>query len=188
MSQGTERVDNNPLDSWATTWLLTVSLLVCLVLVGETHARGIDPNELEHLHASHMVWTGAVPYRDFFEPVLGVRCGNQGAVARTTGDDRLRDGHVVSDSAAGSMPLGPPRTARHAWAIVSCGDRRKNNCRFFTTDHFRRRRCQEIIPEGSQHLARNGAGTPAGVRSSLLLFRGVASCLSTLRSTPGSEL
>ncbi len=67
MSQCTERVDHNPLDSWATTWLLAVSLLIGLVLVGETHTRGIDPDELEHLHASYMVWTGAVPYRDFFE-------------------------------------------------------------------------------------------------------------------------
>ncbi len=67
MSQVSARVDNNPLDSWATTWLLALSLLPCLAMVGETQTRGIDPDELEHLHASYMVWTGAVPYRDFFE-------------------------------------------------------------------------------------------------------------------------
>ena len=29
--------------------------------------RGIDPDELEHLHAAYCVWSGEVPYRDFFE-------------------------------------------------------------------------------------------------------------------------
>jgi len=38
-----------------------------LLLAWEIPNRGIDPDELEHLHAACSVWRGDVPYRDFFE-------------------------------------------------------------------------------------------------------------------------
>jgi hypothetical protein len=48
--------------------LLWIALLIaCTLQSVELRFRGIDPDELEHLHASYMVFRGAVPYRDFFE-------------------------------------------------------------------------------------------------------------------------
>ena len=53
-------------------WLLRgagcLLLLVPFVLQWVTiRSRGIDPDELEHLHAGFCVWRGMLPYRDFFE-------------------------------------------------------------------------------------------------------------------------
>jgi hypothetical protein len=51
----------------------TSVIRVCLVLVAtsvqfnQLTSRGIDPDELEHLHAAYCVHRGMVPYRDFFE-------------------------------------------------------------------------------------------------------------------------
>ena len=39
----------------------------CALHAYEIPNRGIDPDELEHLHAAFCVWHGDVPYRDFFE-------------------------------------------------------------------------------------------------------------------------
>jgi hypothetical protein len=39
----------------------------CVIQAAETRSRGIDPDELEHLHATYCVSRGDVPYRDFFE-------------------------------------------------------------------------------------------------------------------------
>lgn len=44
--------------------LLIVPFLIELATV---RTRGIDPDELEHLHAAFCVWRGMLPYRDFFE-------------------------------------------------------------------------------------------------------------------------
>jgi Dolichyl-phosphate-mannose-protein mannosyltransferase len=41
--------------------------LLCALWVWEIPRRGIDPDELEHLHAGLCVSQGLVPYRDFFE-------------------------------------------------------------------------------------------------------------------------
>lgn len=48
-----------------TLWFVIVG--ACLLLAWEIPRRGIDPDELEHLHAACCVWRGEVPYRDFFE-------------------------------------------------------------------------------------------------------------------------
>jgi len=49
-----------PWAAWSglAVWLLWFPLLAL---------RGIDPDELEHLHAAFCVWRGDLPYRDFFE-------------------------------------------------------------------------------------------------------------------------
>ncbi len=44
--------------------LLIVPFLMELATI---RMRGIDPDELEHLHAGFCVWRGMLPYRDFFE-------------------------------------------------------------------------------------------------------------------------
>ncbi len=46
-------------------WGLIVT--ACALQAYEIPNRGIDPDELEHLHAAFCVWHGEVPYRDFFE-------------------------------------------------------------------------------------------------------------------------
>src|SRR5262249_11890352 len=49
---------------------ILVLVLLALALGASTHEvtrRGIDPDELEHLHAAYLVSLGDVPYRDFFE-------------------------------------------------------------------------------------------------------------------------
>src|SRR5258708_4019017 len=52
-------------------WLRGV--LWCLIILAgalwayEIPNRGIDPDELEHLHAAFCAWRGDVPYRDYFE-------------------------------------------------------------------------------------------------------------------------
>lgn len=46
-------------------WCLIVG--ACALAAYEIPNRGIDPDELEHLHAAFCVWHGGVPYRDFFE-------------------------------------------------------------------------------------------------------------------------
>lgn len=48
--------------------LLTAALVVpVLAQMCQIPFRGIDPDELEHLHAAYCVHLGQVPYRDFFE-------------------------------------------------------------------------------------------------------------------------
>jgi hypothetical protein len=46
-------------------WILVAA--ACAVQACEIPRRGIDPDELEHLHAAWCVAHGQVPYRDFFE-------------------------------------------------------------------------------------------------------------------------
>jgi hypothetical protein len=46
-------------------WCLIIA--ACALQAYEISNRGIDPDELEHLHAAFCVWHGEVPYRDFFE-------------------------------------------------------------------------------------------------------------------------
>jgi hypothetical protein len=46
---------------------LALSLLIGVVLLIQTRCRGIDPDELEHIHAACAVSWGELPYRDFFE-------------------------------------------------------------------------------------------------------------------------
>lgn len=47
---------------------LTVGLAITLAILAlQIPSRGIDPDELEHLHAAFCVWQGQLPYRDFFE-------------------------------------------------------------------------------------------------------------------------
>jgi 4-amino-4-deoxy-L-arabinose transferase-like glycosyltransferase len=41
--------------------------LACAMQAYEIRNRGIDPDELEHLHAAYCVSRGQVPYREFFE-------------------------------------------------------------------------------------------------------------------------
>lgn len=53
-----------PLVRGAACLLLIVPFFFQLATVS---TRGIDPDELEHLHAAFCVWRGMVPYRDFFE-------------------------------------------------------------------------------------------------------------------------
>src|SRR5262245_18678610 len=48
-----------------TLWFLTVA--AGGLLAYEIPRRGIDPDELEHLHAAFCVSRGELPYRDFFE-------------------------------------------------------------------------------------------------------------------------
>jgi hypothetical protein len=49
------------------TMLLLVPVAVGAALLMQTQIRGIDPDELEHLHAACAISWGDVPYRDFFE-------------------------------------------------------------------------------------------------------------------------
>jgi len=58
------RFNAGPLGRIILMSLLTFSVLVHVI---EINSRGIDPDELEHLHAAYLVWLGDVPYRDFFE-------------------------------------------------------------------------------------------------------------------------
>jgi hypothetical protein len=48
-----------------TVWILIAA--ACALQACEIPRRGIDPDELEHLHAAWCVAHGEVPYRDFFE-------------------------------------------------------------------------------------------------------------------------
>jgi hypothetical protein len=52
---------------WLRGTLWTLIALACALQAYEIPNRGIDPDELEHLHAAFCVWRGDVPYRDFFE-------------------------------------------------------------------------------------------------------------------------
>src|SRR5262249_48141951 len=52
---------------WLLVGLTGLVLLACGILAFEIRRRGIDPDELEHVHAAYCVWRGDVPYRDFFE-------------------------------------------------------------------------------------------------------------------------
>ena len=54
---------NWPLRSAGGLLLLIPYVLQCSAI----RSRGIDPDELEHLHAAFCVWRGLLPYRDFFE-------------------------------------------------------------------------------------------------------------------------
>jgi 4-amino-4-deoxy-L-arabinose transferase-like glycosyltransferase len=47
--------------------LLVFPLVIGAALLMQVRSRGIDPDELEHLHAACAVSWGKVPYRDFFE-------------------------------------------------------------------------------------------------------------------------
>jgi hypothetical protein len=47
--------------------LLALSLAIGVILLIRVPGRGIDPDELEHIHAACAVSWGEVPYRDFFE-------------------------------------------------------------------------------------------------------------------------
>jgi 4-amino-4-deoxy-L-arabinose transferase-like glycosyltransferase len=47
--------------------LLAVPIAIGALLLAQVPGRGIDPDELEHLHAACAVSWGEVPYRDFFE-------------------------------------------------------------------------------------------------------------------------
>jgi hypothetical protein len=49
----------------AVLWCLIAA--ACALQAYELQNRGIDPDELEHVHAAFCVWSGEVPYRDFFE-------------------------------------------------------------------------------------------------------------------------
>ena len=46
---------------------LALPLVIGVVLLIQVPGRGIDPDELEHVHAACAVSWGEVPYRDFFE-------------------------------------------------------------------------------------------------------------------------
>jgi len=48
-------------------YLWAVLLVACFAMAKQIPTRGIDPDELEHLHAAYSVHRGDVPYRDFFE-------------------------------------------------------------------------------------------------------------------------
>lgn len=48
-------------------YLWAVLLVACFAMAKQIPTRGIDPDELEHLHAAYCVHRGDVPYRDFFE-------------------------------------------------------------------------------------------------------------------------
>lgn len=63
-SSHSPRFDAGPLGRVVLMVLLTLAVLIHVI---EIHSRGIDPDELEHLHAAFLVWLGDVPYRDFFE-------------------------------------------------------------------------------------------------------------------------
>ena len=52
---------------WVRGALWCLIIAACALQVFEIEHRGIDPDELEHLHAAYCVWSGEVPYRDFFE-------------------------------------------------------------------------------------------------------------------------
>src|SRR5260221_6570383 len=52
---------------WLRGMLWGLVIVACVLLAYEIPNRGIDPDELEHLHAAYCVWRGEVPYRDFFE-------------------------------------------------------------------------------------------------------------------------
>ena len=56
-----------PPDLSAQRFAMRLLLGACVFLLLGVHTRGIDPDELEHLHAGFCVWNGEVPYRDFFE-------------------------------------------------------------------------------------------------------------------------
>ncbi len=47
--------------------LLAIVLVVGAAMLVEVPWRGIDPDELEHVHAACAVAWGQLPYRDFFE-------------------------------------------------------------------------------------------------------------------------
>jgi hypothetical protein len=57
--------DSSPV--WLRGTLWTLIGLACALQAYEIPNRGIDPDELEHLHAAYCVWRGDLPYRDFFE-------------------------------------------------------------------------------------------------------------------------
>ena len=46
-------------------FIFTAGVLV--LRLPEIWRRMFDPDEFEHLHAAFCLWTGMVPYRDFFE-------------------------------------------------------------------------------------------------------------------------
>lgn len=48
-------------------WLILLALGWWLLWASQISDRGIDPDELEHLHAAFCVSQGQLPYRDFFE-------------------------------------------------------------------------------------------------------------------------
>lgn len=52
---------------WLRMALWGLIAVPCALQAYEVFYRGIDPDELEHLHAAYCVWRGDVPYRDFFE-------------------------------------------------------------------------------------------------------------------------
>src|SRR5258708_3479753 len=52
---------------WMRLALASAIVLACALQAWEIPNRGIDPDELEHLHAAYCVSRGDVPYRDFFE-------------------------------------------------------------------------------------------------------------------------
>ncbi|MGQ0637646.1 MAG: ArnT family glycosyltransferase [Planctomycetaceae bacterium] len=49
------------------TWLWLAIFVACAMQLVEVWHRGIDPDELEHLHAGYCIFRGMLPYRDFFE-------------------------------------------------------------------------------------------------------------------------
>ncbi len=57
----------NARTGWVRVCLWGLIGLACAMQAYEIPNRGIDPDELEHLHAAYCVWRGQVPYRDFFE-------------------------------------------------------------------------------------------------------------------------
>ena len=52
---------------WLRGALWCLMIAACALGAYEIPNRGIDPDELEHLHAAFSIWRGQVPYRDFFE-------------------------------------------------------------------------------------------------------------------------
>ena len=52
---------------WVRISLWGLIAIVCALQAYEIRNRGIDPDELEHLHAAYCIWRGEVPYRDLFE-------------------------------------------------------------------------------------------------------------------------
>jgi hypothetical protein len=59
--------NGEPVTPWGRFGWWCVIAAACLLQAYEIRHRGIDPDELEHLHAGYCVASGQVPYRDFFE-------------------------------------------------------------------------------------------------------------------------
>ncbi|RPI76765.1 MAG: hypothetical protein EHM42_14505, partial [Planctomycetaceae bacterium] len=52
---------------WRRLFFIVGMALLLGIQAFQIPRRGIDPDELEHLHAAFCVWHNQIPYRDFFE-------------------------------------------------------------------------------------------------------------------------